>query len=140
MNLDCTCFRIRRLSRQISQLYDEALRPVGLRVTQFSLLSALKNEGPMTVAALANGLGADTTSISRALATVEGQGWVLIGPGPDRRSKCVSISGSGLDVLAKANPYWKRAQHHIADALGVAGQSDLDSKLDDLFQKIAIYE
>ena len=41
MILDCTCFRIRRLSRQVTQLYDDALRPVGLRVTQFSLLSAL---------------------------------------------------------------------------------------------------
>jgi len=136
MILDCTCFRVRRLSRQISQLYDEALRPTGLRVTQFSLLSALKNDGPMTVAALAQGLGADTTSISRAVAAVEAHGWVLIEPGPDKRSKSVSISDLGLEVLRTADPYWRKAQQHIADVLGLDGQLDLDAKLDELFHRL----
>jgi DNA-binding MarR family transcriptional regulator len=77
MDLDCTCFRVKRLSRLITQLYDAAVRPAGLRSTQFSLLAALRNAGPMTVSALAKGLGADTTSISRALAAVAARGLVV---------------------------------------------------------------
>lgn len=136
MDLDCTCFRIRRLSRQISQLYDEALRPAGLRVTQFSLLSALRNKGPMTVATLARGLGADRTSISRALAAVQAHGWVMVEAGTDKRSKTVSISQAGLETLQNAEPFWETAQQHIANALGGDGQANLDARLDDLFQRI----
>ena len=136
MDLDCTCFRIRRLSRLITQLYDAAVRPLGLRITQFSLLSALRNEGPMTVSALANGLGADTTSISRALAAVASRGLVVLEDGADRRSKSVSITAAGVDLLREAEPYWRKAQQQIAEALGPDGQRDLDQQLDALSRKI----
>lgn len=137
MILDCTCFRVRRLSRQISQLYDEALRPVGLRVTQYSLMSALRNEGPMKVSALAEGLGADSTSMSRALAALEAQGWVVVGPGADKRSKSVDLSASGRQKLVEAEPFWATAQQRIADSLGSDGQDELDRRLDALFRRLS---
>ena len=137
MILDCTCFRLRRLSRQVTQRYDDALRPVGLRVTQFSLLSALRKDGPMTVAALAQALGADTTSISRALATVATHGWVQMGEGADKRSKSVAITAEGLALLDRARPHWLRAQSDIADILGADVQQTLDAQLDALSQRIA---
>lgn len=137
MLLDCTCFRIRRLSRQVTQLYDDALRPVGLRVTQFSLLSALRNEGPMTVADLARGLGADTTSISRALATVSKNGWVQIEDGPDKRSKSVAIAAEGKAILQKAEPFWQTAQAKITETLGEESQQNLDIQLDALSQRLS---
>lgn len=137
MDLDCTCFRVKRLSRAITQLYDDAVRPVGLRITQFSLLSALRNEGPMTVAALAAGLGADTTSISRALAALQSRELVLLRKGPDRRSKSVSITPRGRELLREAEPYWIEAQRRIAEALGPDGQRDLDHQLDALSRRIS---
>jgi hypothetical protein len=85
MDLDCTCFRVKRLSRLITQLYDAAVRPAGLRITQPSLLAASLNAGPMTVSALAKGLGADTTSISRALVAVAARGLVVLEDGADTR-------------------------------------------------------
>lgn len=136
MDLDCTCFRIKRLSRLITQLYDAAVRPVGLRITQFSLLSALRNEGPMTVSALAKGLSADTTSMSRALAAVAARGLVVVEDGADRRSKSVSITAAGIDLLRQAEPYWRQAQQQIAEALGAQGQRDLDQQLDALSRMI----
>ena len=137
MDLDCTCFRVKRLSRAITQLYDDAVRPVGLRITQFSLLSALRNEGPMTVAALAAELGADTTSISRALAALQSRELVVLGKGQDRRSKSVSITPRGTELLREAEPYWLEAQRRIAEALGSDGQRDLDHQLDALSRRIS---
>lgn len=137
MILDCTCFRLRRLSRQVTQRYDDALRPVGLRVTQFSLLSALRNEGPMTVATLAKGLGADTTSMSRALATVAERAWVRVGEGLDKRSKSVAITAKGLALLETAEPHWQRAQSEIAEILGADVRQALDTQLDALSFRIA---
>jgi DNA-binding MarR family transcriptional regulator len=138
MILDCTCFRLRRLSRQVTQRYDDALRPVGLRVTQFSLLSALRNEGPMTVANLARGLGADTTSITRALAAVAAKNWVLIGEGADKRSKSVGITAEGLALLERARPLWQRAQTEVGEILGSDVHEAFDSQLDALSQRIAV--
>ena len=137
MDLNCTCFRVKRLSRAITQLYDEAVRPVGLRITQFSLLSALRNEGPMTVATLATGLGADTTSISRALATLQSRELVALREGPDKRSKSVSITLPGRELLRQAEPHWLEAQRRIAEALGSDGQRDLDRQLDALSRRIS---
>lgn len=136
MNLDCTCFRIRQVSRRITQLYDAALRPVGLRVTQYSLLSALRNEGPMSVAELAKGIGADTTSLSRAVATVSRKGWVVVREGPDKRSKSVAISKAGLNLLDQAEPHWQRAQEKIAVSLGADGKRNLDAQLAELSARI----
>lgn len=120
----------------ITQIYDAAVRPLGLRITQFSLLSALRNEGPMTVSALANGLGADTTSMSRALTAVASRGLVVLEDGADRRSKSVSITAAGVDLLREAEPYWRKAQRQIAEAIGPDGQRDLDQQLDALSCKI----
>lgn len=90
----------------------------------------------MTVATLARGLGADRTSISRALAAVQAHGWVMVEAGTDKRSKTVSISQAGLETLQNAEPFWETAQQHIANALGGDGQANLDARLDDLFQRI----
>jgi len=136
MILDCTCFRIRRLSRQITQLYDEALRPTGLRVTQFSMLSALRNGGPMTVAALAQGLGADPTSISRALRPVIAKELAVLSEGPDKRSKSVALTDLGQAKLDAANPYWETAQSKVASLLSPDWRERFDHQLDEVSERI----
>ncbi|WP_410481826.1 MarR family winged helix-turn-helix transcriptional regulator [Pseudomonas plecoglossicida] len=137
MNLDCTCFRVRRLSRHISQLYDDALRPAGLRVTQFSLLSALKKNGTMTVTSLADYLGSDHTSISRALATLKSHDWVMLIQGGDKRSTLVEISNLGLEVVREATPHWSNAQQRISELLGSGTKLELDKRLDELFMRLS---
>lgn len=137
MDLDCTCFRVRRLSRQITNIYDEALRPTGLKVTQFSLLSALRNFGPLSVAALAKIIHTDTTSMSRALRPVMEAGWVSVQAGSDRRSKLVALTRKGRQTLASAVPHWQEAQGRISDLLGRSEKKTLDRQLDELAQRIA---
>ena len=62
---NCTCFNLRKAARAVTQVYDEALKPSGLRATQFSLLSAVEIEGPVGVAALARMLVMDRTTLTQ---------------------------------------------------------------------------
>src|SRR5260370_7276181 len=62
---DCNCFAVRSAARHVTQLYDRLLAPVGLRVTQFSILAKLKRLGPLTINALAEALVMDRTPLGR---------------------------------------------------------------------------
>ena len=132
MNLNCTCFRVRKLSRQITQLYDDALRPAGLRITQYSMLTAIRDHSPLSVTALADGIGADPTSVSRALKPVIASGWVLLGDGPDRRSKLVLLTEEGRRKLIEADSYWRGAERAVARLLPGNLKAVFDESLDEI--------
>ena len=136
MDRACTCFRIRRLSRVVAQLYDDALRPVGLRDTHLSLLSVLHAKDPLQVATLARRLGADTTSASRAIAVLQRWGWVREDAAFDARSRSIAITGAGEAVLTAAKPFWQAAQVRIARATGAAGKDMQDARLKAAFHAI----
>src|SRR5213080_2504071 len=71
-SLPCACANMRRAARAVTQLYDAALRPSGLRITQFTLLRALARAGgPMTQDALGELLAVDSTTLSRTLRQLE---------------------------------------------------------------------
>ncbi|WP_430386412.1 hypothetical protein [Blastomonas fulva] len=74
--------------------------------------------------------------MSRALAAVASRGLVVLEDGADRRSKSVSITAAGVDLLRESEPHWRKAQQQIAEALGPDGQRDLDQQLDALSLKI----
>lgn len=126
---DCSAFKIRRLSRQVTQLYDQALRQEGLKSTQFHLLTVIGGEGPLTVSRLAELIGAERTSMSRALQTAEAGGWVAVGPGPDGRSKSVGLTSEGRALLARVEPL--RAQQEAAFRRALEGVVS-DRFIDDL--------
>src|SRR6476659_8600571 len=87
----CACFHLRRATRALTQLYDDALRPAGVRTTQFTLLNAIRIAGPATVRRLATTVVMDRTTLTRDLRPLERQGLVLIEPGEDRRERKVDL-------------------------------------------------
>ena len=91
----CTCGRLRRATRALTQLYDDAMAPAGLRVTQFSLLRTLAREGPLTISALASRQLLDRTALSRNLDPLLDMGLVEVIRGRDARTKEVAISRKG---------------------------------------------
>lgn len=99
--------------RAVTQHYDDALRPVGLRITQFSVLGGLL-EGDARVRDLAEKLAVDDTTLTRSLRTMESNGWIRTRPGEDRRERIVSITADGKALLTKAEPLWRHAQESIA--------------------------
>ncbi len=114
----CANFNLRRAARAVSQFYDGALQGSGLRSTQFSMLVAIHENGPLTVNNLGNGMVMDQTTVSRNLRVLQKQGYVAMVPGTDRRTRAVSITKKGTNVLRDAIPSWKKAQAHMTTTLG----------------------
>lgn len=109
----CTCFKLRSLSRRVTQLYDRVLAPSGLKVTQYSLIAnARRREGanPPTVTDLAQKLVTDRTTLTRNLKPLVDAGFVKIESGADARSKAVVVTAKGEATFQAARPLWSTAQ------------------------------
>lgn len=114
----CACGRLRRATRALTQLYDDAMAPAGLRVTQFSLLRTLARDGGLRISDLADRLLLDRTALSRNLDPLIGQGYVDLVRGVDARTREAAITRKGSAALRAAMPYWVRAQKLVAARLG----------------------
>ena len=114
----CAAGNLRRTTRALSQLYDEALQPSGLRATQFSLLVNIGREGQATIGRLAETMLIDRTTLTRNLRVLENDGLIESAPGDDQRAHPVRLSKKGERALAKALPYWEQAQARIISGLG----------------------
>ena len=75
---DCNCFAVRSAARHVTQLYDQLLAPVGLRVTQFSILAKLERKGPLTINVLADDLVMDRTTLGRNIRPLERDGLISV--------------------------------------------------------------
>ncbi len=119
MGRSCACFNLRKAARAVTRLYDDFLRPTGLRSTQYSVLIAAKLSGPVTLTKLAELTVNERTTLTRNLTVLEKKGLVLIEPGMDRREHQVTITEKGQEALTAALPLWEAAQAHIEAGLGV---------------------
>src|SRR5512143_3895650 len=116
--LPCACGRLRRAARALTQLYDDVMAPSGLRVTQYSLLSALERRGPLRITELATQQLLDRTALSRNLDPLVAKGLVAITPGRDARTREVAITSRGKAASRAAFPHWQRAQAEVTKRLG----------------------
>jgi DNA-binding MarR family transcriptional regulator len=114
----CACFNLRRVTRAVTQVYDDFLRPTGLRVTQFSVLVALRNLHQSTVNQLADKLVVDRTTLTRNLRPLEDAGLVRTRPGADRRVREIFLTTAGEEKLQQALPLWREAQSQMRRSLG----------------------
>jgi DNA-binding MarR family transcriptional regulator len=106
----CLCNALRQASRAVSRLYDEELRGVGLRTTQYSLLRVLARSGQVRQGDLSGLTSLDETTLSRNLRPLVDASWIAVRSGDDRREKLVTITKAGTAKLAEARPAWERAQ------------------------------
>jgi DNA-binding MarR family transcriptional regulator len=128
--LPCACASLRRASRAVTQLYEEALRPSGIRITQFTLLQFLALAGrPITQGMLGQLLALDSTTLSRTLKPLESAGWIRSVAGPDGRERHVELAAGGRRVLKRATPAWEAVQQRLRHALGPKQWSALDELL-----------
>jgi len=125
LNLKCweiagSCFasNLRRISRAINRIYDDYMRPSGIRGTQFNLLAAIFLVGPVTITKLAEVLVMDRTTLTRNLGPLQKRGYIGISFGQDQRTRVVSITDSGKRIVIEAIPLWEKAQDKITAKLG----------------------
>jgi DNA-binding MarR family transcriptional regulator len=127
----CTCDRLRKLARRLTQRYDAFLAPTGLRLTQFSLLAHLMRGGPATMSALAELLEMDRTTLTRNLKPLADAGLVALDAGRDARERVVTISDRGRTIWRAAREDWRRAQDEVNQVLGTEQVIALHAVLDD---------
>ena len=113
----CLCNALRQADRAVSRLYDEELRGVGLRTTQYSLLRWLRHAGEVRQRDLGGLTSLDETTLTRNLRPLIDAGWVATRPGDDRREKLVRLTDAGAAKLREARPAWERAQERLRSRL-----------------------
>ncbi|MCW8140187.1 MAG: DUF1579 family protein [Planctomycetota bacterium] len=110
----CLCLAARRRSRAVTRLFEDKLRPHGLRATQFSVLAALALKGPTRVGELADLLGLERTTLTRSADLLERNGWVDEGPADDARERPLRLTPAGREKLEAAFPAWQEGQAEAA--------------------------
>jgi DNA-binding MarR family transcriptional regulator len=112
------CANFRRTARALTQMYEEALRPLGLRVTQLTILQALSRAGEVSQGQLGGMLAMDSTSLTRTLAIMARKGWIAEQRGEDRRERLIRLSVAGEAKLKRALPVWEKVQSRLRRRLG----------------------
>jgi DNA-binding MarR family transcriptional regulator len=116
--LPCLCASFRRATRALTQHYDEAMRPTGLRATQFTLLQALSLTGEVTQGRLGQILAMDSTTLTRTLEIMTRRGWVAKKQGKDRRERRLGLTKAGQAQFERALPRWDKLQADLRRRLG----------------------
>lgn len=125
----CVCNTLRMVSRAVTQLYDDVLRPSGLRVTQFSVLATIARMGEANLRQLENALAIDQTTLTRSLNLLERQGVIERVPHPDGRVKAMRLTSKGRRGLETARPLWSQAQDTVLRELGTKAWADAQRRL-----------
>jgi DNA-binding MarR family transcriptional regulator len=123
------CTSLRMATRSVNRLYDQALSQVGLRVTGYSIMSRLAEEGPLSVGELAGRLAMERTTCTREVAPLVDQGLVESTVGSDRRRRLLRLTDLGARKRSAAHPLWERVQRMVVDEFGDADVSDLLGRL-----------
>lgn len=126
----CTNFKLRQLTRRVTQHYDLHLVRSGLKITQYSLLTHVDRLGPLAPGELARRMDMGPSTLTRNLQPMLAAGWLAVGPGGDARSRLVHITEAGRTLRRQAQRQWKAAQLSLNDKLGVSTVAALHELLD----------
>jgi DNA-binding MarR family transcriptional regulator len=109
----CLNFQLRRTSRLLGRHSDDALRPLGLRITQFNLLAVLAQTGPIAITSLADLMAMERSALARNLQPIERRKLITVTPGKDKRTRTVMLAPAGRRKLEEALPVWDQAQTQL---------------------------
>ena len=118
---NCIAVRLRLLNRVVTNLYDDALRPLGLKVSQLNILVLTAKLGLAQPAQVCDILHLDTSTLSRNVERMRAKGWLEIVPGEDARTQPFRLTAQGKRLLERAVPAWEQAQHQAEELLGDDG-------------------
>jgi len=124
---DCYLHRIRLLSRTITNIYDNALKPMDLKVTQMNMLGVVTKLGPISPGDMSQKLGMDKSTLSRNVERLIDYGWLELLPGDDGRSHQLRITEKGRGIMNRASKYWRQAQAKTRKILGKDGSKAIMS-------------
>jgi DNA-binding MarR family transcriptional regulator len=132
----CNCTALRKATRRVSQLYDSALEPCGLRITQRAILNHIARSGTPPLGELAEALVMDRGALTHNLKPLQRDGLVEINVDPDdRRNRLIALTAAGRKKLAESEALWRRAQQGFEAAFGAPKSASLRKALEYLISE-----
>src|SRR5881275_1612571 len=122
----CIGVRLRLLNRVVTNLYDDALRPLGLKVSQLNILTVTAQLGLARPAQVCDILQLNASTLSRNVKPLQAHGWLEVVPDEDARAQPFRLTPQGKRLIEKAIPAWKEAQRQATELLGDEGSALLD--------------
>lgn len=116
----CAALRARMAARKLTRLYDKALKPTGLKITQFTLLISIEEGKVKSLTQLADALALERSSLVRNVQLLETEGLIESEPSGAGRSLGLKLTREGRKVLTQALPLWRKAQDEVEGNLGAA--------------------
>ena len=125
----CIAGRLRLLNRVVTNLYDDALRPLGMRLSQGNVLAVTAKLGVARPAEVCDILELDTSTLSRTVDRMVENGWLEIVPDEDGRSQPFRLTAAGRRLMERVLPAWEQAQAEARKLLGNDGLRLLDAAI-----------
>ena len=118
---ECLGYRTRLLSRVITNIYDRAMQPLGLKANQVTILTMLSYVGKASPAEISRELVMEKSTVSRTLDRMKKNGWVKVEGQGDGPGQTITVTNQGRELMAAAHEQWKKAQEQTAEILGEDG-------------------
>jgi DNA-binding MarR family transcriptional regulator len=125
----CISTRVRQLSRIITRVYDDAMRPLGITASQFTLLTQLAQQDGITAVEIGHSLDIEKSTLSRNLKRLLTDGFITMDPPAGRRGRGLHLTPKGANVIQQGFPVWREAQTRTIRVLGPESRSILDGLL-----------
>jgi DNA-binding MarR family transcriptional regulator len=125
----CLATRVRQLSRIITRVYDDAMRPLGITASQYTLLAQLAARDGITAVEIGHELDIEKSTLSRNLKRLLALGLIIMDPPAGRRGRGLHLTPKGQGVLRDAFPVWQSAQTHATAVMGADSRGTLDGLL-----------
>jgi DNA-binding MarR family transcriptional regulator len=125
----CISTRVRQLSRIVTRVYDDALRPLGITASQFTLLTQLAQQDGITAVEIGHSLDIEKSTLSRNLKRLLALQLLTMDPPAGRRGRGLHLTPKGTAVIKQAYPVWMDAQSRTVTVMGAHSRSTLDDLL-----------
>jgi DNA-binding MarR family transcriptional regulator len=132
---ECLAQRVLLVNRTITGLYNDALRPLGMTVTQLTFLVIVARRGPVSPGEVAKRLNMDKSTLSRNVRLMEDHGWLSVSP-DQGRSQLLTIESRGRKLIEKALPLWQGAQERARELLGERGARSIYTTADTVSKQV----
>ncbi len=133
----CIAVRIRLLNRTVTNIFDEALRPLRVKVSQLNVLMVVAKLGPTSPGDVARRLNMEKSTLSRNVDRMRTRGWLKVSEGDSGRKQILELGSAGRKLIEKSLPFWKKAQAKTEALLGRQGARSIHRAANTVWAQLA---
>ncbi len=133
---ECLAVRIRLLNRTVTGIFDDALRPLGVKVSQLNVLMVVAKRGPVSPGEVARVLNMEKSTLSRNVERMRTHGWLKVSEGDTANKQILDLGPPGRKLIEKSLPLWKKAQARTEAVLGQRGARAIHRAADSVWAQL----